>query len=160
MAVRAVAIDSAVLRRVIGVGIGIPPIARVRNVVIQPAETEGKRARRVISKLEVNHTTVPELRGHFPSLAIMPAIVMLEAIFQSTAAAAVPHAQLDIGRIKSAAFRKPIVGLGALLQITIDSHEDGGNDGSSCKLYRATVKERNSDEIAANVEFYATEILD
>lgn len=146
MAARTVAIDGGVLRRLIGVGIARPPIARVRSATISAARV-------ISSTFEVSRTTVPELRGHFPRLPVVPAIVILEAIFQS-AAAAVPH--LAVGRVKSAAFRKPTLGLGSVLEISIARDTD--EDGDEAAFYRAVVKERKSDETVADVKFIATEI--
>lgn len=162
MAARTVAVDSVLLRRIIGVGIGgNPSITRIRSAsILHESESDPNCNRRVInirSELEVSRATVPELRGHFPGVAILPAIVMLEAIFQSAAASTAVNdvnVHLDVRRIKSATFRKPIVGLGSILELTVDQDIDSD---AGIRTFRATVKERKSDEIVADVQFSATQ---
>ncbi len=93
MVLRTIAVDSALLARVTS---ALSTHARVAEVAVRGSTAS--------AKMVVNERTVPELRGHFPDRPVVPAVVLLEAIFQT--AAALSAETLDVRDLRSATFRR------------------------------------------------------
>ncbi len=110
---RLVAVDRALLRRIAG-GSGL---RRVREVLV-----EGEVATATLFAREV-----PELRGHFPGRPVVPAVVMLDAMLQCSAALVAGRVDVSLRR---ATFRHPLDGA-ARVRLVV-RREDGSFD--ACAL--------------------------
>ena len=92
---RVIRVDKGLLRRIVG-GTGIARVSHVRvtgNVGV--------------SRMNTKH--VPELRGHFPGVPVVPGVVMLDAMFQ-TCAAMMGGGRVEIGVLRRAEFRRAVKG--------------------------------------------------
>lgn len=92
---RRVPVDSKLLARLQS------QCARVPEVMVRAGGGGGVEAR---SMLTVNSSSVPELQGHFPTRPVVPAVVLLDAMFQT--AAALSTDALSVAQVHRARFMR------------------------------------------------------
>jgi 3-hydroxyacyl-[acyl-carrier-protein] dehydratase len=78
------------------------------RVLITSVVTAGAPARGATAVLVVRRERMPELRGHFPGRPVLPAVMLLEALFQAAACCTAGGGAVDVRAVESARFRRPV----------------------------------------------------
>lgn len=137
---RSVAVGRALLARMDGLG----ALARVRSVDVEAC---GRACR---AEMAVSDANVPELGGHFPGRGVVPAVVLLEAMFQAAAALTIGDAQdsrrMDIRSVGRASFRRAVGPDDGRVLLRVERTGDDRFEG------RAWVR---GDEVVASASFDA-----